>query len=412
MALVAFGPDKQELWTWTWPTPALAQRVATAAVEAEGSATPRVENAGGEIRLVAGEVSASFDAATGLLRRLSRGASATALTNGPLLTFARPESAGAPQWLSFAAEDAATQTRRLAKPELANTLQIELDYPRTVAWAGFRLEISPDGESWRTIYDATRRSGDGRSYNFPPQPVAAVRLSNLRRSDGQPVTVRSVRLGYAAARFPANPAGGGTVTTGSGTDAGTQRAAAWIEARGTAGLERFRWTLLGNGALRLDYEYKLDGEALYHGITFTHPEDRMKSVRWLGEGRYRVWQNRLRGVTLGVHQIARNDLQPGETFEYPEFQGVFGGLRWGRLETTTGPLTFTSGSPELYLRIGTPRISHQNTTVDFPAGDLSFLHAIPAIGSKFVTPERSGPASLPARASGTYRGSVTFSVRE
>ena len=52
------------------------------------------------------------------------------------------------------------------------------------------------------------------------------------------------------------------------------------------------------------------------------------------------------------------------------------------------------------------------TTVDFPAGDLSFLHAIPAMGSKFVTPEKTGPASQPAKASGTYSGSLAFGFGE
>jgi hypothetical protein len=131
-------------------------------------------------------------------------------------------------------------------------------------------------------------------------------------------------------------------------------------------------------------------------------------VRWLGAGPYRVWQNRIRGTWFGVHEIAQNDIQAGESWNYPEFQGYFAGLRWTRLETAAGPLTVTSASPETYLRIGTPRINHQNTTVDFPAGDLSFLQAIPAIGSKFILPDKSGPSGQPAKAAGTYQGSLRF----
>jgi hypothetical protein len=78
------------------------------------------------------------------------------------------------------------------------------------------------------------------------------------------------------------------------------------------------------------------------------------------------------------------------------------------LNTTAGELTNTSPSPEIFLRVGTPRISHPNTTVDFPAGDLSFLHAIPAIGSKFKTPEVSGPSGAWARAAGRYEGTLVF----
>jgi hypothetical protein len=187
---------------------------------------------------------------------------------------------------------------------------------------------------------------------------------------------------------------------------------AWLESTGAASLDRFRWTLQSDGVLRLDYTYTLTGEFLYHGITFDHPEEKMHSLRWLGEGPYRVWQNRLRGTSLGVHEIARNDTQPGETWSYPEFQGCFSGLRWARLDTAEGPLTITCGQPEIFLRIGTPRISHINTTVGFPAGDISFLRAIPAMGSKFVVAAKTGPASQPAHAVGEYTGSLFFRFKD
>jgi hypothetical protein len=121
-----------------------------------------------------------------------------------------------------------------------------------------------------------------------------------------------------------------------------------------------------------------------------------------------VWQNRLRGTTLGVHSIVRNDPQPGEAWTYPEFQGYFAGVRWARLGTTAGPLTITSTSPNGFLRVGTPRSTHPNTSVDFPSGDLSFLHAIPPIGSKFKTPGVSGPSGQWARATGRYEGTLVF----
>ncbi len=411
LALVVFGPDQQPLWTWTWPTVAPAKRLAALAPK-PSTVVPQAETAGGEVRLVAGDVTVTFDVATGLLRSVRRGEKTLALANGPQLAFARPESAGAIEWLPFASEDDASQTRRLDAPHVASTIEIELDYTKTVSWAGLKLEISPDGNSWKTLYDASRRGGDGKSFNFPPQLVAAVRLSNIRRSDGQPIAVKSVRLGYAPKRFPAVAPGPATISQGTQRDAQTGETTAWLETHGAGGLDRARWTLRGDGSLRLDYAYTLSGEFLYHGITFSHPEEKMTSLRWLGAGPYRVWQNRLRGTTLGVNEIARNDVQPGEAWGYPEFQGCFANLNWARLDTVAGPLTVASASPEIYLRVGTPRINHQMTTVEFPAGDLSFLHAIPAIGSKFVTPEKTGPASQPAKASGTYSGSLVFGFGE
>ena len=414
LALTAYGPDQQEVWTWTWPTPTLAKRVTASSVQNvspkrdEGAASPKIETAAGEIRLVAGNVTVTFDSATGLLRSIRRGNKTAALSNGPRLTFARPESAAAIEWLPFAKEDPATQTHQLAAPQLANTVELDFAFDKTVAYAACKLEITPDGHTWKTIFDGSRRSTDGANYNFPPLAVAAVRLSNVHQAEGEPVTIKSLRLGYAAGRFPVSTTPAAAVTTGTEHAAGTTETTAWLESRGAAGLDRFRWTLRSDGSLRLDYDYALEGDFIYHGITFDHPEEKIASLRWLGEGPYRVWQNRLRGTWLGVHENARNDIQPGDSWNYPEFQGYFAGLRWARLTTDGGPLTITNASPEVYLRVGTPRINHQKTTPDFPAGDLSMLHAIAAMGSKFITPENTGPASQPAKATGRYQGSLVF----
>ena len=72
----------------------------------------------------------------------------------------------------------------------------------------------------------------------------------------------------------------------------------------------------------------------------------------------------------------------------------------------------SSNNPATYLRVGTPRSSHPTTSVDFPAGDLSFLHAIPGMGSKFKTAEVSGPSAQPAKATGIYRGTLVFFTGE
>lgn len=412
LLLTVHDPNNQELWTWTWPTAALTKRRFVSTAQPSGGAgslrAPQVEVAEGEIRLVAGDVAASFDAANGFLRAVRRGAATFALSQGPRLTFGRPEAAGATEWLAFESEDQATQTRRLAAPHPANTLEILLDYVKSDSWAGFQLEISPDGKIWKTIFDGLRRSGDGQVFNFPPQPVTAVRLSKVLRANGQPIAVKSVRLGYAPSRFPGQMASPAKVAHGTERDPQSGEQVAWIEAQGAGGLDRVRWSLSGNGSLDLEYVYALSGEFLYHGVTFDFPEGEMKSLRWLGGGPYRVWKNRLRGASFGVHEIARNVIQPGESWNFPEFQGNFADLRWARLETNAGAITIENSSPGMYLRVGTPRINHFMTTVDFPSGDISFLQAIPAMGSKFVTPDASGPSGRPAMASGEYRGKLRF----
>ncbi|MCX6895613.1 MAG: DUF4981 domain-containing protein [Verrucomicrobia bacterium] len=404
LSVVAFSPDQQELWNWVWPLPAIARQ---AEVKTK-SVAPKVETAAGEIHLIADDLTASFDASSSLLKSVRRGDRTFALSNGPRLSFAKPESAGAVEWLPFASEDPATHTYQLASRHLASTAQVELDFNKSIPYACYKLEVSPDGRTWKTLFDGSCRVADLKSCNFAPQRVTAVRISNPRRHDGQSLAIKSVRLGYAAAAYPIETTAPATVTTGNSKDSETGKPVAWLESRGAAGLNHFRWSLSGDGDLRLDYDYTLNGDFLHHGISFDLPATQMKSLRWLGDGPYRVWQNRLRGTWLGIHETACNDTQTGESWGYPEFQGIFAGLRWANLETPAGRLTVASASPDVYLRVGTPRISHANTTVVFPTGDLSFLHAIPAMGSKVNLPERSGPTGQPAKASGDYRGTLTF----
>jgi hypothetical protein len=409
LALTALDPNGQALWTWTWPTPRLASRTASAPSRSARSGRPRLVKEGNRLKLVAGNVSASFDAQTGMLIELRRGTEPFALTNGPRLAFARPPSANAVAWLPLAERAGASQgVHTLATPQFANVVEVDLDLPRA-PFGGVRIELSPDGSRFKTIYDGTRRPGDGIRYDFPPQLVAAVRVTNARRASGQPADIKSVRVGYEALRFPSTGVSG-EVSSGEGEDPKQKGGTAWIEVRGSRGLDRFRWTLNRGGDLRLDYSYSLAGDFVYHGITFDHPESEMQSLRWLGDGPYRVWQNRFRGTWLGIHDVARDDQQPGQTWTFPEFQGYRSAVRWALLDTKSGPLKVSPSSAETYLRVGTPRTSHPQTTVEFPGGDLSFLHAISGMGSKFKPPKDSGPAALPRKATGRYEGSVVFQL--
>ncbi len=404
LELTAVDARGQDLWTWTWPTSSLGKRMA-APVSPKTSSVPEVKAAGDAIVLHAGDVTAGFDAKTGMLRSLRRGDQVSSLTNGPHLVFARP-AVGEIPWadaeLSTPAALGGPRIWKLESPRMLNVFEIELESPANVNWAGFKLEISLDGNVWKTLYDATRRTKDGNVYEFPPQRVAAVRLSDFRQVDSKSAGVKRMRFAYQADRFPSDDVGN-KVSSGNEADG-----SAWLESTGDDGSLGFRWTLSSSGDLRLDYHYSLSGDFTYHGITFDHPEEKFKSMRWLGGGPFRVWQNRLRGSSLGVHEIVRNDIQPGENWGFPEFQGCFAGVRWARFETASGLLSVRSSSPDTYLRIGTPRISHPLTTVAFPAGDLSFLGAIPAIGSKFLTPEKTGPSSQPAKVAGKQSGSLVF----
>jgi hypothetical protein len=384
------------LLTWTWP---IADAPAAAAGRAMG--TPAVSRTADAITLSAGGVTARFDPHTGLLRAVTRGAGSMALGNGPRLVAVHPKSKEEPRWTPTAADDG--QVFRPAGPVMANIAEVKLTLNPGDSWSRLTLAVS-DGRAWKTVYAGAHGGGDGDRFILPPMTVAAVRVVDPRGSGDRPIKVASVRLGYEPARFPAKPAPPIIVRTGTDRDAATGRAQAWLEAPGAGGLDMVRWTLRADGTLAMDYGYSLTGAVLYHGVTFDAPLAEVGTVRALLEGPSPVWQNRLRGTMLGVHEIAAAG---SSTLPAPAHAGYFAGLRWVRLAGRGGDWVVASDTPD-YLRLGTRLDDHPMTSVDFPAGDLSFLKAIPAIGSKFIAPEDSGPSGKPAQATGAYRGRLTF----
>ncbi|RZL31077.1 MAG: beta-galactosidase, partial [Rubrivivax sp.] len=77
-----------QLGTWVWALPERPQRPGARV------GTPNVVKDGASLKLVAGAVTASLDAATGLLTELARDGRVQALSNGPRLVVARPTAAG------------------------------------------------------------------------------------------------------------------------------------------------------------------------------------------------------------------------------------------------------------------------------------------------------------------------------
>jgi hypothetical protein len=332
------------------------------------------------LKLVVGAVSARFDAATGLLTELARDGKAQPLSNGPRLVVARPKGAAEPSWLEPAAKDDGVY--EFAMPTMANVASIDLGLVETDGWAGFRLELSADGRRWKTVYDGARVARDGQTYIFPPQWVKGVRISQLAGARRAPA-VAKLKLAHEAERFALPAVDRAAVTSGASRDA------AWIEAPGAGGLERLRWTLSADGVLAMDYAYRLEGPALYHGIGFDRPQAGAATARALVNGPTPVWQNRLRGPQLGVHDIAA--------------AGYFADPHWLQL----GGLTVVNnGAP--FLQFGARLADFPTTSVEFPDSDIGFLQAIPAMGAKFQAADLTGPAGAPAIATGRYEGRLLF----
>ncbi len=188
-------------------------------------------------------------------------------------------------------------------------------------------------------------------------------------------------------------------------------------------MESVTYRLHPNGWLSIDYVYNLSGSHEYFGVGFDYPEADVKGMRFLGEGPSHVYQNRLAGGTLDVWSRPYNntmvgdpdDLKPGQHFNYPTFKGFYSGVHWLELDTSEGPISAMldqQHDPPTYVQIFTPKTPPPNllgqTGVPFPSAGLSFLQAIPAVGSKFHPPQASGPMGQPAIAKGRYEGHVSL----
>ncbi|MDR3251436.1 MAG: glycoside hydrolase family 2 [Tannerella sp.] len=160
----------------------------------------------------------------------------------------------------------------------------------------------------------------------------------------------------------------------------------------------FEWIISG-GLLSLEVRYSPDNNSLFTGVTFTLPEQNVAGMKWLGDGPYRVYKNRMKGARFGLWEKAYNNTVTGESgFVYPEFKGYHANLYRVDIQLNNAPdFRVYALSNDIFLRMLTPQEPKfpANTVMKYPEGDLSFLHGINAIGTKFWKAENLGPQSKP-----------------
>ncbi|GGF27803.1 glycoside hydrolase family 2 TIM barrel-domain containing protein [Echinicola rosea] len=170
-----------------------------------------------------------------------------------------------------------------------------------------------------------------------------------------------------------------------------------------------KWTLYPNGLIKVEASApdRSQSGKPYAGLHFDFPEEQVAGIQWLGDGPYRVWQNRLRGARFGIWQKDYNNTITGYStkgrLEYPEFKGYHADLFAYRLATESGDFSVYAERPGLFFRLFTPAEAPYTTDglkVPFPEGGLSFLYKIPAIGTKFHSAKEMGPSSYDWRSVG------------
>ena len=174
-------------------------------------------------------------------------------------------------------------------------------------------------------------------------------------------------------------------------------------------LREVTWSIRDD-ELVLRYVIDHRGAADLLGIEFDYPEERVREKRWVGDGPYRIWKNRDAGVTFGLHAAAYSRAVPGEIYAYPEFQGFFGNWEWLELRTSDGDILVRNSMSNVpYFGLYTP-LGGEKPILELPELGLSFLHAIPPIGTKFALPDVLGPESQAAQIAGEIRGEIVFAV--
>lgn len=161
-----------------------------------------------------------------------------------------------------------------------------------------------------------------------------------------------------------------------------------------------QWTIYPSGWLKMEVKYfPSDYFTTFVGLNFSYPETEIKAVEYKGNGPYRVWKNRIKGTTFGIWKNDYNNSATGEApWQYPEFKGYYSNMYWCEFIGKQQSFKVVTDQEDIFLRLFTPKKSkdteYDNMSPTFPDGDISFMNAISAIGTKTQKPETTGPMGM------------------
>ncbi len=185
--------------------------------------------------------------------------------------------------------------------------------------------------------------------------------------------------------------------------------------------DTIKWTVYSDGKLDLSVTLKsMKIVKGYKGITFDYPEQNITGMKWLGDGPYRVWRNRMRGTQFGVWESDYNDTVTAEYTDgkliYPEFKGFFSNFYWGYLYgKDSSSFKLYCHTPHVYIRLFTPKLSNEfkrgkSVINAMPVGDISFVMNIPAMASKFQESVQTGPHGQTENYYGNFDEPITIDL--
>ncbi len=188
-----------------------------------------------------------------------------------------------------------------------------------------------------------------------------------------------------------------------------------VEITYSGDLGQVRWTMHPGGWVEMQYTYSLAGLYDFAGISFDFEEGNVISARWLGEGPYRVWKNRMTGGTIDVWEKEYNNTMAGMyPWNFPEFKGYYADVSWMELNTLDGKILVACPDKDLFVRLFEFYAFPEPTlSPDLPPGDISFMDAISPVGTKMSTrlnasARSTGPQGEPNQLDGTFTHTLYF----
>ena len=173
-------------------------------------------------------------------------------------------------------------------------------------------------------------------------------------------------------------------------------------------LEEVDWQFLGDGGVKVSCHYNFGGVVDLMGLAFDYPETKVRSKAWVGNGPYRVWQNREQGPQYGYWQNDYNDPIPAESWDYPEFKGYFANVKWMQLTTDEGKIGFSGLTADEHVGIYTPRDGRDGLLYTLPQTGLCIFKVIPSVRNKVNTTDLNGPSAQPKWLNGKGEASFTL----
>lgn len=173
-------------------------------------------------------------------------------------------------------------------------------------------------------------------------------------------------------------------------------------------LEEVDWQFLGDGGVKVSCHYNFGGVVDLMGLAFDYPETKVRSKAWVGNGPYRVWQNREQGPQYGYWQNDYNDPIPAESWDYPEFKGYFANVKWMQLTTDEGKIGFSGLTAYEHVGVYTPRDGRDGLLYTLPQTGLCIFKVIPSVRNKVNTTDLNGPSAQPKWLNGKGEASFTL----